>query len=120
MTRTILALGIVTLGLLAFGAAAGNDADEPAAKGKVGYIKVEARGTLKTGIFAIGGETTGTVLTTADGALELDLAKKRDLQALAEKLDGKAVVVTGNLTIRKGVEVRQRLIVTVTGLKAAK
>jgi hypothetical protein len=114
MFKSMLALGMLVLGVVAIG-----NADEPSAKGKPGYIKVEARGILKTGIVAIGGETTGTVLTTPGGALELDLSKKRDLQALAEKLDGKVVIVTGNLTIRKGVEIRQRLIVTVTGLKAA-
>ena len=114
MFKTTLAIGILALGVIAT-----IDADEPLAKGKAGYIKVEARGVLKTGIVAIGGETTGTNLTTPSGVLELDIAKKRDLQAIAEKLDGKEVVVTGHLTIRKGVEVRQRLIVTVTSLKAA-
>ncbi len=96
-------------------------ADEPAPKEyKAGFIKIEARGKLKTGIVAIGGESAGTLLTTPAGTLELDLSKKRDLQALAEKLDGTDVVVTGSLTIRKGVEVRQRLIVSVQALKAAK
>lgn len=114
MFKTVLAVSILGIGFAAL-----SSAGERAQKGKAGYIKVEARGVLKTGIVAIGGETTGTILTTPSGVLELDLAKKRDLQALAEKLDGKDVIVTGNLTIRKGVEIRQRLIVTVTGLKAA-
>jgi hypothetical protein len=86
--------------------------------GDEGYIKVEVKGVLKTGIFAIGGETTGTIITTKKGTLELDLGKDKNLRAQAEKLNGKSVVVTGNLSIRKGVEVRQRLIVSVATLKA--
>lgn len=117
MCKTILA-AFLALSVMVISLAAGG---EPGAKiSKEGFIKVEARGVLKTGIVAIGGETTGTILTTPAGTLELDFAKKRDLQLLAEKLDGKEVVVTGALTIRKGVEVRQRLIVAVQKLKAAK
>lgn len=81
-------------------------------------IKVEARGKLKTGVVAIGGETTGIILVTKDGKLELDLGKQ-ELKDQAEKLSGKVVVVTGNLSIRKGVETGQRLIVNVGTLKAA-
>jgi cytochrome c-type biogenesis protein CcmE len=88
---------------------------------KVGnsYIRVEARGKLKTGVVAIGGETTGTLLVTKDGKLELSLTAKKDLPELAEKLSGKDVVVTGTLTVRKGVETGPRIIVNVATLKAA-
>ena len=48
-----------------------------------------------------------------------NLSHKTDLQAQAEKLNGKTGIVTGTLAIRKGVEIRQRFIVTVTTLKAA-
>lgn len=81
------------------------------------YIKVQARGKLETGIMAIGGETTGTLLRTKDGTLELDLAKNK-LGDAAEKLNGKDVIVTGTLSIRKGVEIPQRLIVVVETIVA--
>lgn len=84
-----------------------------------GAIKIEARGKLKMGIVAIGGETTGNILDTKDGKLELDLSKK-NLIEVAEKLKGQEVIVSGTLSIRAGVEVRQRLIVTVTSIGAAK
>ena len=84
-----------------------------------GYIKVEVKGTLKPGIMAPGGETTGTIITTPGGTLELDFGTNRELRAAAQKLDGKAAVATGTLSVRKGVAVRQRLIVTVKTLKAA-
>jgi hypothetical protein len=83
------------------------------------YIKVEVQGTLETGIAAIGGETTGVIVKTKDGTLELDLGKDKELRAQADKLNGQAVVVTGSLSVRKGVEVAQRLIVTVGTLKPA-
>jgi hypothetical protein len=82
-------------------------------------VKVDIKGTLQTGIVAIGGETTGTIVKTKDATLELDLGKNEDLRAQAEKLNGKPVAVKGNLTIKRGVEVRQRLIVKVASLKAA-
>jgi hypothetical protein len=93
-------------------------ADKDAPKVEESYIKVEVKGTLQTGIAAIGGETTGVLIKTKDGTLELDL-KDKDLRADAEKLNGKPVLVSGTLAVRKGVEVGQRLIVTVTSLKAA-
>jgi hypothetical protein len=87
-------------------------------KGEESYIKVEVKGTLQTGVAAIGGETTGVLLKTKDGTLELDL-KDKEQRADAEKLNGKPVLVNGTLAVRKGVEIGQRLIVTVTSLKAA-
>jgi hypothetical protein len=78
-------------------------------------------GTLKTGIMAIGGETTGIVLRTEDGQqYELDFSKNGDLATQAEKLDGKTVVVTGDYTIREGVETNERHIIQVTALEEAK
>lgn len=83
------------------------------------YIKVEVKGKLKTGIMAIGGETTGTIIETKGGTLELDFGKNKELRELAAKLDGKAGVATGTLTFRKGLAVKQRYIVTVATLTAA-
>ena len=88
------------------------------------YIKVEIKGTLKTGIAAIGGETTGTVITLKgkgggpDVTWELDLGGNEDFAALAKKLDGKPALVTGAYSKKKGVEVAERHIVKVTSLKA--
>lgn len=73
-------------------------------------------GTLRTGIFAIGGETTGTTITAKGVTWELDLGKSGELRALANALDKKKVTVKGILERRKGVEIRERWIVTVASL----
>ena len=70
--------------------------------------KVKLEGVLRTGVVAIGGETTGTVLKTKKGDFELDLGKDKNLRAKAERLNGKKVVVAGTLRVRKGVEVTSR------------
>ena len=74
-------------------------------------------GTLQTGVMAIGGETTGTILKTkSDGVYELQL-KTDELRKLAESLNGKIVVVTGEYKPRPGVEIRERRIIEVETLK---
>jgi hypothetical protein len=83
------------------------------------YIKVEIRGTLRTGIMAIGGETTGTVVTARGANWDLDLTRIPDGRQRAESLDGRPVLVKGSLEIRPGVERRERAIVTVTSLEPA-
>ena len=83
------------------------------------YIKVEIRGTLRTGIMAIGGETTGTVVSARGAKWDLDLTQLPEGRKKAEALDGRAVLVKGTLEIRPGVERRERAIVTVTSLEAA-
>jgi hypothetical protein len=96
-----------------------NAKEEKEGKGGRGFIKINAQGTLRTGLVAIGGETTGTTLTTKDGTLELDFGKNKKLRDLAAKLDKKRVEVTGTLTLRKGIEKPgTRLIVQVSELKA--
>ena len=82
--------------------------------------KMELTGKLRTGIVAIGGETTGTILETKKGTFELEFGKQKELRQKAEKLNGKNVTVVGKLEIRKGVEVKERRIVTVTSLEEAK
>jgi hypothetical protein len=94
---------------LAARAAEGDDEDS---------IKVEIRGTLRTGIVAIGGETTGTVIKVKDVTWELDLGGNQGLQELAKTLDTKKALVTGTYAKFKGVE-RERDIVKVASLKAA-
>jgi hypothetical protein len=98
--------------LLAASVVMAADKDDP----KDSFIKLTAKGTLKTGIAAIGGETTGIVLQTKDGALELDI-KDKDLLKKADTLNGKVVTVTGNFAIKPGVEVKVRYIVSVDSLK---
>ena len=83
------------------------------------YIKVEIRGTLRTGIMAIGGETTGTVVTARGANWDLDLTRIPGGGKRAEALDGRPVLVKGSLEIRPGVERRERAIVTVTSLEPA-
>ena len=82
------------------------------------YIKVEIKGIIQGGVVAVGGETTGTVITAKGITWELDLSKSESFRKSAEKLDGKTVLVNGSLELRKGVEIAKRWIVTVTSLKA--
>lgn len=84
-----------------------------------GSINVDVVGTLHTGIFAIGGETTGATITAKGITWELNLGKKLALREAAEKLDGKSVRVRGSLERRPGVEIKERWIVTVSGLEVA-
>src|SRR4051794_993419 len=82
------------------------------------FIQVEIRGTLRTGIVAIGGETTGTVITVKDVTWELDLGADPKFRELAKTLHNKKALITGTYTRSQGVE-RPREIVRVTSLKAA-
>jgi hypothetical protein len=94
------------------GLTAGGGADES--------IEVVVRGTLRTGMMAIGGETTGTTVTARGATWELDLRGDPKWKTQAESLNGKPVVVTGSLEVRAGVERRQRWILTVKSLQAAR
>jgi hypothetical protein len=112
--RALLAIGAALV--MAAGLSMGQ---QPVRKEGASSIKVEATGTLRTGIRAIGGETTGTLIETKDGSLELDFGKNRELRSLAAKMNGKPVVVTGALKLRRGVEIPMRAIITVATLKPA-
>ena len=83
-------------------------------------IKVEVTGTIRTGLVAIGGETTGTVIRSNGVTWELDLSKNPKLKTTATQLNGKKVTVSGTYERRRGVEIPQREIVTVTKLTAAR
>lgn len=82
-------------------------------------IEVTATGTLRTGVFAIGAETTGVTIKVKDITWELDLGKDEALQAAAVKLNGQPATITGTLERRAGVEVKERWIVTVKTLREA-
>ena len=76
-------------------------------------------GALKTGINAPGGETTGITLTVDSQTYELDLHGDKALTKTVTGLDGKQATVTGYLTTKHGVEVKERRIVVVSTLKVA-
>jgi len=82
-------------------------------------IEVVVRGTMRTGLMAIGGETTGVTIAARGATWELDLSRDPALRAKAEALSGRMAVVRGSLEVRPGVERRQRVIVTVTSIEPA-
>ena len=83
-------------------------------------IEVDVTGVLRTGLVAIGGETTGTTITAKGIRWELEFPKESPLRATAEKFHGKRVRVRGSLERRAGVEIKERWIVTVRALEAVK
>jgi hypothetical protein len=93
----------IVVGFLILAAAAADEQRGKEDKDPKGKEKVELTGTLRTGIVAIGGETTGTLIETKKGKFELDFGKKKELRQ-----------------IHKGVEIKQRKIVSVTSLEEAK
>ncbi len=95
------------------GQAAWGDAPRPGEDS----ITVKVLGTLHTGIIAIGGETTGTTITSKGITWELDFGKNSELRGAAKYLDGQKAVVEGSLERRGGIEVKQRWIVNVTRLE---
>ena len=99
-------------GMVALAAAPKESADKDS-------ITVTVMGTLKTGVVAIGAETTGTTITTQGITWELDFGKNAKLQKEAEAFNGKKVRVKGRLHRRPGVEVKERWIVTVRNLQAS-
>jgi len=99
--------------LMVFAGAAG--ADRPDSS----YVKLEIKGELHTGVVAIGGETTGYTVQAKDATVELEFGDNHKLRDLAEKLNGKTVLVAGTLRVKQGVEIRQRLIVRVASLRPA-
>jgi hypothetical protein len=107
MKSFFLAIGLTSLAALTLYAA---DKDQPK--------DVEMKGVLHTGIVAVGGETTGVLIETKDGRYELDLGADKELRDKADKLDGKSATVTGQWTVRKGVERPDRKVLVVTTLKA--
>lgn len=80
------------------------------------FVRVQIKGKLKTGMMAIGGETTGTIIRAGDIVYELDCSANKEILASLERLDGKTVYVSGKLQLKRGVEIRQRWIVKVDGL----
>jgi hypothetical protein len=113
------ALCLIALVLPATPEARGADAPKPAAGDDGGSIDVEVVGVVRTGVMAIGGESTGTTVSALGFTWELDLAGNKALVELTERSDGKPLLVKGTLTVRKGVERGRRVIVVVSELKPA-
>jgi len=90
--------------------AAGRDGDH--------YAKVEIKGIIQTNMAAIGGETTGTVIKVGDLSWDLDLGENRALHELADRLNGKTVLIQGTLMRIKGIERGERDVVVVESLSA--
>jgi len=97
--------------LLLLGAAEGNE--NPPEKGTA--IRVECHGKLRTGMVAIGGETTGTEITFEGIKWELNLSNAAD-KAIAEQNNKKPVTAVGTLRQVKSTERGVRWIVDVEKL----
>ncbi len=100
--------------LLAAMVAAG---DKPAED--VDIIEVRIVGTLRTGVVAVGGETTGMTITTRGVTWELDTGIDPGLRKLAAMMNGTKVEVVGTLDVRPGVETGPRTIVFVRTISRA-
>jgi hypothetical protein len=108
VTRVVLGLGVIWLAAGALSAA--QRSNEPPAEG-------EWTGRLDYGVVAVGGETTGIVLTTESGRFELEPADTA-MRNHMKGLNGKQVVVRGLLRTVAGVEVKERHIIKVTSITA--
>lgn len=83
------------------------------------HITVEIKGRLRTGVTAIGGETTGVTITASNLTFELYFGENAQLLKAAEALNNQTAIVTGRLEGRRGIERPLRQIVTVESLAAA-
>jgi len=82
---------------------------------ELGSERVEIVGKLHTGKLAIGGETTGILLSAKDG-VHYELLVKDPKRA--KRFDGREVRVTGKLNLAHGVEIPIRRIIEVATLEA--
>ena len=105
-----ISLAALAVGAVLVAASLGRAADAP---------KFDQTGTVSTGTMAIGGETTGTILKTEAGSFELTPTNAAVGKQIAALKDKKAHV-TGTLTVKEGIEVGQRKIVTVESIEAVK
>lgn len=80
---------------------------------KIEGMSMELSGTIQTEVMAIGGETTGSILTTDKGeSYELLLDDKKFPSTIFE--NGSRVKVKGILNYVSGVEIQTRAILTVS------
>lgn len=83
------------------------------------FVRIEMEGKLRTGVVAIGGETTGVELTANGMTFEVALGSEA-LQRRAQGLDGQRVRLHGTLRQIEGVERGTRWIVTADSLEDAR
>lgn len=76
--------------------------------------RIRLRGTLRLGVMAIGGETTGVTLRAGGREWELQLRPKQ--AEAVQAWSGRRVEVEGRLEIRPGTELARRTIVHVRTL----
>lgn len=80
---------------------------------------VTVTGKLEAGLMAIGGETTGTRVTTSNNRVyELEFVQHPELQESIDEFDGKEVTVTGPMRLIRGVERNDRWVIDVLKLQA--
>jgi hypothetical protein len=73
--------------------------------------EVVLEGLLQYPVLAIGGETTGVLLETEEGSIEVELPEDGPLRARIEELAGERVRLRGLLTQQTGPERGARLVV---------
>lgn len=86
-----------------------------AAKKVEDSVQVNMVGTIETGIMAIGGETTGVMITSGNISWELQVPAA--LREKVEGFNGRKARVKGQLEKKAGVEIRERWIVTVESVE---
>lgn len=90
--------------------------DSPVSKKDHG-VSVVCRGLIHTDVVALGGETTGyTVEPTSDGRESWELQLPDRDVATARRTNGKSVLVSGTVSVKRGVAIPERWIVTVRNL----
>ncbi len=90
-----------------------------APKRKTEGVTVTVVGKLTHGVMAIGGETTGTTIKANNIVFELQLKDEKQ-RKLADTNNGKMVEVSGQLTLKRGVERGNRWIVVVRSISPQK
>lgn len=79
-------------------------------------VAVTIAGTLRTGVMAIGAETTGTTITAGNVTWDLDVERRH--RDTVNRLNGARAIVSGHLRRSRGVEVPGRLVIKVRTLRA--
>jgi hypothetical protein len=94
-------------------------AQRPASQGvaRTDAISVIVHGRLNSQVVAIGGETTGFTISAQGATWELDFGDDEQMRRRAGRLHGRTVRISGDLQVRKGVEIPQRTIVKVESLR---
>lgn len=105
LTGICLLMGVLSLGMNAHS----KKTFEPS-------ITVECHGKMRTGVVAIGGETTGTTITFHKQSWELKLLNEESYE-FAEDNNKEPVTAVGTLRRVKGTETKPRWIIDVKTLK---